>query len=171
LLDELLGFARLEAGREDVHLKAVDVRDIGREVAAVVEPLAHDRGLRLTLAEPEAPLLLRTDPDKVRQILLNLAGNAVKYTKRGDVRVALGGESHHRAELRVSDTGIGISPNQLQYIFEPFWQADTGQRGRDGGTGLGLSVVRRLVQLLGGQVSVESVPGAGSTFIVGIPSQ
>jgi signal transduction histidine kinase len=171
LLDELLGFARLEAGREELHLKDVDLRDIGREVAAVAEPLASDRGLRFALEEPNGSVRLRTDPDKVRQILLNLAGNAVKYTRRGEVRVTLGGEDHRRAELRVTDTGIGIEPQHLSRIFEPFWQAEATPRVREGGTGLGLSVVRRLVQLLGGEVLVESTPGAGSTFTVTLPNR
>jgi signal transduction histidine kinase len=171
LLDELLGFARLEAGREELHLKDVDLRDIGREVAAVAEPLASDRGLRFALDEPNGSVRLRTDPDKVRQILLNLAGNAVKYTRRGEVRVTLGGEDHRRAELRVTDTGIGIEPQHLSRIFEPFWQAEATPRVREGGTGLGLSVVRRLVQLLGGEVLVESTPGAGSTFTVTLPNR
>jgi signal transduction histidine kinase len=171
LLDELLGFARLEAGREEAHVLEVDVRDVGREVAAVVEPLAVGRHLRFVLTEPDGPVVLRTDPDKVRQILLNLAGNAVKYTERGEVHVTLGGESNRQAEIRVSDTGMGIAPEHLQRIFEPFWQVDSGQRGRDGGTGLGLSVVRRLAQLLGGELRVESVPGVGSTFTVTIPSR
>jgi signal transduction histidine kinase len=107
----------------------------------------------------------------VRQILLNLAGNAVKYTEQGEVRMTLGGEGARQVVIRVSDTGIGIAPAHLHRIFDPFWQADTGQRGRDGGTGLGLSVVRTLAQLLGGEVRVESAPGAGSTFTVTIPSQ
>jgi signal transduction histidine kinase len=171
LLDELLGFARLEAGREEVNLEDVDLRDIGREVAAVAEPLASDRGLRFTLEEPNGPVKLRTDPDKVRQILLNLAGNAVKYTRRGEVRVALGGENHQRAELRVTDTGIGIESQHLSRIFEPFWQAESTPRVREGGTGLGLSVVRRLVQLLGGEVQVESTPGVGSSFTVTLPNR
>jgi signal transduction histidine kinase len=171
LLDELLGFARLEAGREEVHLKDVDLRDIGREVATVAEPLANDRGLRFLLDEPNEPLMLHTDPDKVRQILLNLAGNAVKYTPRGEVRVTLGGASHQHAELRVSDTGIGIEPQHFSRIFEPFWQAEATPHVRDGGSGLGLSVVRRLVQLLGGEVTVESKRGAGSTFTVTLPSR
>jgi signal transduction histidine kinase len=171
LLDELLGFARLEAGREEVSLADVDLRDIGREVAAVVEPLALDRGLRFTLEEPNGPLMLRTDSGKVRQILLNLAGNAVKYTPRGEVRVSIGGESYQRAEVRVTDTGIGIAAHHLSRIFEPFWQVESTPRVREGGTGLGLSVVRRLVQLLGGDVTVESTPGAGSTFAVILPSR
>jgi signal transduction histidine kinase len=171
LLDELLGFARLEAGHEEVHLQEVDVRDIVREMAAVVEPLAVEADLGFVLDEPEHPVTIRTDPDKLRQVLVNLGGNAVKYTEQGEVRVVLRGEAANHAVIRVSDTGMGIAPEHLDQIFEPFWQVDSSQRGHDGGTGLGLSVVRGLVQLLGGEVSVESVPRKGSTFTVRLPSQ
>jgi signal transduction histidine kinase len=171
LLDELLGFARLEAGHEELHMQEVDVRDIVREMAAVVEPLALAADLRFELDEPTHPVTIRTDPDKVRQVLVNLGGNAVKYTEEGEVRVVLLGEAAKQAIIRVSDSGIGIARDHLDQIFEPFWQVDSSQRSHDNGTGLGLSVVRGLVQLLGGDVSVESIPGKGSTFTVRIPSQ
>ena len=170
LLDELLGFARLEAGHEQLHVEEVDVRNIVREMAAVVEPLALAAQLRLELDQPEHPVRIQTDPDKVRQVLVNLAGNAVKYTQRGEVRVALRGETGKHVVVRVSDTGIGIAPEHLDRIFEPFWQVDSSQRSHNRGTGLGLSVVRELVTLLGGDVSVESALGKGSTFTVRIPS-
>jgi signal transduction histidine kinase len=115
--------------------------------------------------------MVRTDADKVRQVLLNLAGNAVKYTHRGEIRVELRQPAERQAVIRVLDTGVGIAEQHLQQIFEPFWQVDPDQRIREGGTGLGLSVVRRLVQLLGGEVSVESRLGEGSTFTVTLPSR
>jgi signal transduction histidine kinase len=146
------------------------VRDIVREMAAVVEPLAVAAQLRFELDVPEHPVILRTDPDKVRQVLVNLGGNAVKYTERGTVCVVLRGEASNHVVVRVSDTGIGIAPEHLDQIFEPFWQVDSHQRSHDGGTGLGLSVVRSLMQLLRGEVSVESAPGQGSTFTVSVPS-
>jgi signal transduction histidine kinase len=165
LLDELLGFARLEAGREEVHPEDVDVREVVREMAAVVEPLAHSAHLAFEVDVPAAAVMVRTDPDKLRQILVNLGGNAVKYTPRGEVRVAVR-EAAKRVVIRVSDTGIGIAPEHLDDIFEPFWQVNAGQRSANGGTGLGLSVVRGLVRLIGGEVSVESEPGKGSVFTV-----
>jgi signal transduction histidine kinase len=171
LLNELLIFARLDSGRQDVRLREVDLRDIAREAAAVAEPLALERGLRFHLDLPEHPVMLRTDADKVRQVLLNLAGNAVKYTHRGEVRVELRQAAERQAVIRVLDTGVGIAEQHLEQIFEPFWQVDPDQRMREGGTGLGLSVVRRLVQLLGGEVSVESRLGEGSTFTVTLPSR
>jgi signal transduction histidine kinase len=171
LIRELLVFARLDAGREELNWQEVDLREIAREAAVVGEPLAHERHLEFRLELPESPITVRTDPDKVRQVLLNLVGNAVKYTERGEVSVDLAETEAHGAVIRVRDTGVGIAQHDLQHIFEPFWQVDPTRRSSDGGTGLGLSVVRRLVQLLGGEVSVDSAPGSGSTFTVTLPSR
>jgi signal transduction histidine kinase len=171
LLDDLLSFARLEAGHEEPHLQDVDVRNVIREMAAVVEPLAFAAGLQFALDMPQHPVIIRTDPDKLRQVLVNLGGNAVKYTKEGRIRVALRENGVNRIAVDVSDTGIGIAPEHLDQIFEPFWQVDPDRRGHDAGTGLGLSVVRELARLLGGEVSVESTLGKGSTFTVRVPSR
>jgi signal transduction histidine kinase len=170
LIDELLSFARLEAGREQVRLQDVDAQAVIQDVAAVLEPLAIDRGLALHLDVAAEPLELCTDPDRLRQILLNLVGNAIKYTQQGEVRL----EARlvdDAVQFRISDTGIGIAAEHLEYIFEPFWQADTSQRAQRGSAGLGLSVVRRLVQLLGGTVRVESEVGRGSRFTVRLPQR
>jgi signal transduction histidine kinase len=166
LLNELLVFARLDAGREEVRLREVDLRDVGRDVAAVAEPLALQRDLRLHVDLPADPVIMQTDADKVRQVLLNLVGNAVKYTHQGHIRVELRKPTDGVVVIRVQDTGVGIAHEHLEHIFEPFWQVDSTQRTPDRGTGLGLSVVRRLARLLGGDVAVESAPGKGSTFTV-----
>ncbi len=169
LLDELLDFARLDSGKEKVHVQDVDLVDVAREVGVVMEPLVTRRGLQFDLAVPATPLALQTDPDKLRQVLLNLVGNAVKYTERGLVRLEIREDPPRGAVIRVSDTGVGVAENHLTQIFEPFWQVDETQRLHEGGTGLGLSVVQRLVRLLGGEVSVESELGRGSTFTVVLP--
>ncbi len=169
LLDELLDFARLDSGKEKVHLQDVDVTEVARDVAVVMEPLVTQRGLRFDVLLPASPLLLATDPDKLRQVLLNLVGNAVKYTERGLVRLEVSKHAVQGAVIRVSDTGVGIAEQHLSQIFEPFWQVDETQRQREGGTGLGLSVVQRLVRLLGGDVWVDSELGRGSTFTVVLP--
>lgn len=171
LIDELLSFARLEAGREEVRLQDIDVCQLAQEVAAVVEPLALQRKLRFMLDLAPSPIVLRTDPDKLRQVLLNLAANAVKYTREGAVRFEVNENAAAGVVLRMHDTGVGIRTEHLQRIFEPFWQADATQRNSENGTGLGLSVVQRIVRLLGGEVSVESEPGVGSTFTVILPRQ
>jgi signal transduction histidine kinase len=170
LIDELLSFARLDAGHEQIRFQDVDAMAVTRDVAAVLEPLAVERGLALHIDVDSPSLELRTDPDRLRQILLNLVGNAIKYTRHGAVRLAAQLVDGW-VEFRVSDTGIGIAPEHLEHIFEPFWQADTSQRAQQGSTGLGLSVVRRLAQLLGGSVRVDSELGRGSCFIVRLPQR
>jgi signal transduction histidine kinase len=169
LIDELLAFARFDSGHEELHYQDIDANAIAREVAAVVEPLALERGLAFHLEVPSHPLALWTDPDRLRQVLLNLVGNAFKYTEQGEVRLELR-PSPDGIQFHVRDTGIGIRPEHVEQIFEPFWQVDRSRRATDGGTGLGLSVVQRLVRLLGGDVAVESVVGRGSTFTVRLPS-
>ena len=138
-----------------------DVRD-------VMEPLAMNKKLDLLMEMPETPVTVDSDADKLRQVLVNLVGNAVKYTSQGHVRVSID-PSDDAVSLRVHDTGIGIRSEDLPHIFEPFWQVYRSERGVSNGTGLGLSVVQRLVALLGADISVESTPGDGSTFIVTLP--
>jgi PAS domain S-box-containing protein len=169
LLNELLSFARLDAGREEVRMQTVDLRDVASDVAAVMQPLADARGLRLLVPLPNEEVAMRTDPDKLRQVLLNLVGNAVKYTSQGEVELAISGSTEQDVTVRVRDTGVGIAGEHLAHIFEPFWQVDPMQRNRDGGTGLGLSVVQRLVAMLSGTIHVTSASGAGSTFTVTLP--
>ena len=166
LINELLAFARLDAGREELRMRDVDVCDIARDVSEVIEPMAAERGLRYTLTLPREPVRLRTDPDKLRQVLLNLVSNAVNYTRHGAVTLALHADATDDVVISVIDTGAGIDEAHRERIFDPFWQVDSSQRAKGGGTGLGLSIVRRLVQLLGGSVTVESAVGEGSTFTV-----
>jgi signal transduction histidine kinase len=171
LLNELLAFARLEASREEPQIQRMDIRAVARDVAEVLEPLANERQLRLQLQLPDQPVSISSDPDKVRQILLNLGGNAVKYTPRGEVRLSVREPQHDKVEVEITDTGDGIAANHLGHIFEPFWQADPMQRARGEGTGLGLSVVKHLVTFLGGAVTVDSTPGVGTTFTVSLPAK
>ena len=168
LIDELLAFARVEGNHEDIRVAPHDACTIVREVAHLMEPLAHEKQLRLELGLPSEPAHVETDADKLRQVLVNLVGNAVKYTHSGTVRLTLSVEPDV-FQLQVADTGAGIAPEHLPHIFEPFWQADRGQRVAGGGTGLGLAVVQRVVALLGGRISVASQAGGGSTFTVRLP--
>jgi signal transduction histidine kinase len=169
VIEEILTFSRVEAGREEVRLEAVSLLDLLRETANMIEPIAQRKALEFHVETPAANGTIRTDRGKVRQILLNLLSNAVKFTERGCVRFA----ARHRnggVEFEVQDTGAGIVADQLERVFEPFWQGSAGSSGRIGGTGLGLTVSRQLAQLLGGDVQVRSTPGQGSTFTVFIPS-
>ena len=168
LIDEVLTFARVEAGKERVRRELVDVGDAMEAAAAIVSPLAAERRLVL-LVRPLAPALaIETDRGKLQQILVNLLGNAVKFTEQGEVALTAAANETH-VEFHVRDTGIGISPEHHEQIFEPFTQVESRTTRKFGGTGLGLSVTRQLVRLLDGEVTVSSTPGAGSTFVVRVP--
>jgi signal transduction histidine kinase len=121
------------------------------------------------IEKPAEPIELMTDGTKVRQILLNLLDNAVKFTDAGEVRIEVASEGG-RQLVRVVDTGIGISRANRERIFEPFWQVEQSNRREVGGTGLGLSVARRLAELLGGRLTLESAPGRGTTFTLALPA-
>ncbi len=168
LIEEILSFSRMESGREDVRLERVDLAALARHVAGVAEPDAATVGLRFRIGVPDARVAARTDPAKVRRILLNLLSNAVKFTPHGEVGLRLHVEDGC-AVFRVDDTGVGIAAEHLERIFEPFYQVERALTRTVGGTGLGLTIARRLARMLGGDIAVESEPGVGSTFTVRIP--
>jgi PAS domain S-box-containing protein len=168
LIEEVLLFSRLEAGREEVLRERVDLAALAREACSLVEPLARTKGLAFRVELAPEPVWVETDSGKVHQIVLNLLSNAVKFTDAGEVALTLelaGGQ----AELRVRDTGIGIAPENLERIWDAFSQVEQAPTRRVGGTGLGLSVTRNLARLLGGDVTVESRMGDGSTFTLRLP--
>lgn len=168
LIDEILTFTRLDAGRETVLLDKFDVEGAMNQAAEIAEPLAHTKKLELKLIPPPTPVLLESDPTKVRQILVNLLSNAVKFTDTGTVTLE-GRALKNEVQFLVSDTGIGIQPDNLNRIFDPFWQVEQKATRRATGTGLGLTVSRRLANLMGGDVAVTSQPGEGTTFTVTLP--
>jgi signal transduction histidine kinase len=169
LIDDVLTFSRLELGREDVHSAPSDLGLLVREVAAIAEPLVKGKGLDLLVVVPQQPTRLETDAKMLRQILLNLVSNAVKFTDQGEIELTAWTEDRH-VIVQVRDTGIGIAPAHLDKIFEPFWQVEHGPTRTTGGAGLGLSVSRRLARLLGGDLSVESETGKGSVFTTCLPT-
>ena len=168
LIEEILTFSRLEAGRERVSLARVPLSRVVHDVENVIEPLARARGLgfRMRTSSPETEV--ETDPTKLRQVLINLLGNAVKFTDRGEVTCDVGVDGDH-VLFTIRDTGIGIAPEHLSHIFEPFWQVEAQHARRISGTGLGLSVTQRLLEALGGTIAVESARGEGTTFRVRVP--
>ncbi|HVE77557.1 MAG TPA: ATP-binding protein [Gemmatimonadaceae bacterium] len=168
LIDQVLSLSRLDAGREEVRLAPVDAGAVARDSAALIEPSAVEKGLRFEVDVPAGACVVRSDATKIRQALLNLLSNAVKYTEHGTVALEMRAEPG-RIVYRVRDTGIGIEPEQQDRIFDSFYQVDQGPTRRAGGTGLGLSVTRRLARLLGGDVAVESEVGRGSAFTVWLP--
>ena len=168
LIDEILSLTRLEAGREEVRAEQGDAFGVARETAALAEPMAALKGLRLVTDVPDGPCDARTDFTKLRQILLNLLSNAIKFTQDGSVTLAvrvMGGD----VAFAVADTGIGIAPEVAARIFEPFFQVEMSKARRVAGTGLGLSVSRHLAQLLGGDVTLSHSAQGGSVFQVRIP--
>ncbi len=169
LIEEILTFARIEAGREEVRLEPTDAAELTQEAAALVEPLALERGLDFRVEAPARLPVLVTDAGKARQVLVNLLANAVKFTERGEVVLRVE-ETAGAVAFGVHDTGPGIAPEQHERVFEPFWQVDQSISRRAGGTGLGLSVARQLARLLGGDVTLRSAPGAGSTFVLHLPT-
>ncbi|HEX5870604.1 MAG TPA: ATP-binding protein [Longimicrobium sp.] len=168
LIEEVLLFSRLEAGREEVYREALDLGSLAREAAALLEPLAREKGLDFRVDIPAQPVPVETDSGKVHQIVLNLLSNAVKFTDVGEVAVTLATHDGH-AVLQVRDTGIGIAPENLERIWDAFSQVEQAPTRRVGGTGLGLSVTRNLARLLGGDVVVDSAPGRGSAFTLRLP--
>ena len=168
LIEEVLTLSQVHAGRGQMHVEHVDVAASVREVADLLQPLVEAKKLTLVVDVPQLPLLFRTDGVKFRQIVINLTGNAVKYTSMGEVRLHLAADAAGIV-MRVRDTGEGIRAEDAERLFESFLQAGpTGSRPTQG-TGLGLAISRQLARLMGGDVTVESVPGCGSTFTLRLP--
>jgi PAS domain S-box-containing protein len=175
ILNDILDFSKIEARQMELELVDYDLHELARSVVKTLGVSARTKGLWLSLdITPGVPRHVRGDPGKVRQILVNLVGNAVKFTAAGGVSLRLAhAESHPGAppqlELAVADTGIGIEPSLLSAIFESFRQADNSTARRYGGTGLGLAISREMAQLMGGDITVDSTPGKGSRFVLSIP--
>jgi HAMP domain-containing protein/signal transduction histidine kinase/CheY-like chemotaxis protein len=185
LINEILDLSKVEAGKMQVEPRAVPLRDIQIFVDRSFRPVAEQKGLDFQIElDPEVPETLRSDPQRLQQVLKNLLANAFKFTERGRVvlkvsvagdHIAFANETLTSAErvlaFSVMDTGIGIPKNKQKLIFEAFQQADGTTNRRYGGTGLGLSISREIARLLGGEIHVASTPGKGSTFIFYLPER
>jgi CheY-like chemotaxis protein/nitrogen-specific signal transduction histidine kinase len=173
IVDDILDFSKIEAGRLDLEMVELNPHDLVDDVVAILAEQARRRGLLLDAhLAPDLPERLQGDPIRLRQILLNLVGNAIKFTPAGHVEIAVrvdpaGPDARLRFEVR--DTGIGITDEAQARLFEPFTQADSSTTRRYGGTGLGLAISRRLVTLMGGNIGVISTEGQGSTFWFMVP--
>jgi CheY-like chemotaxis protein len=173
MINEILDLSRIESGNFQLSFATVDGRAMVREVAALLRLRAEEKGVALRVAAEPTLAAVTTDPQRLRQVLVNLAGNAIKFTAQGHVELTVGrvcdGRYGDCVEFRVSDTGIGIAPAALERIFEPFAQASPSTERQFGGTGLGLAISRRLATALGGTLEAESVVGRGSTFRLLLP--
>ena len=169
VINDILDFSKIEAGKLEFERIDMDVRDAVEDVGRVLALQAHAKGIELTLdIDARLPEQVRGDPGRFRQVLLNLAGNAIKFTSTGEVAIELqvleNGAEGTRVRCEVRDTGPGIPADRLSALFQPFTQVDNSTSRRFGGTGLGLSIVRRLVELMNGETGVDSEEGVGSRF-------
>jgi len=172
LVNDILDYSKLDAGMMTVEFVACDIAPIVTECLSLLQERALEKGISLQVSIKETcPARARTDPVRLRQIIMNLAGNALKFTERGGVLIELSGAGNAaqpRLRAEVRDTGIGMTEEQIHHLFRPFTQADSSTTRRFGGTGLGLSIARELARKLGGDITVHSKPGAGSMFALEI---
>jgi len=166
VLNDILDLSKIEAGRIEIERIPTSLVHIVSELASLMRVRADEKGIALEVAfETPIPSEVLSDPTRIRQAVMNLLGNAIKFTERGSVRIALRWEPEHEsASVVVRDTGIGIAPEKRATLFRAFEQADSSITRRFGGTGLGLAITKRIAHLLGGECSVDSEPGRGSTF-------
>ena len=169
IINDVLDFSKIEAGKLNIEATAVQLERIVQHIKIMYSDRASAKGIALHVQVDDAlPPWFRGDPLRISQILINLVGNAVKFTEHGEIILAVSRDSDH-IMFRVSDTGIGMPPQHLARLYSPFEQADSSITRRFGGTGLGLAITRRLVDLMGGEIHANSKEGVGSTFVVSLP--
>lgn len=174
LINDILDLSKIEAGKMDLHPENFRIAPVAGDVAKTIETLAGRNGNTIVLDCPPETGAMRADPMRVRQVLLNLMSNANKFTEKGHVSLTVRRETRDQRDwivMAVKDTGIGMTPEQLSRLFHDFVQADASTTRRYGGTGLGLAISRRLCHMMGGEITVTSEPGRGSTFVVTLPAE
>lgn len=170
IVNDLLNQAQLEAGKMQLEMVPCNPALLVQEVREQLQPLAAAKGIKLTaVISPTIPPTVTTDPTRLRQVLMNLVSNGIKFTDEGRVEIEASGGENGRWVLKVHDTGIGIPPESHDHIFEPFRQVDGSATRRHQGTGLGLSIVRELVAMMGGRITLQSNVGQGSAFVIDLP--
>jgi adenylate cyclase len=171
LINNILDLSKIEAGKMDVFIEPVDIQALVKEMLSIVKPLADKNENVIDVICPADIGSFRSDQTKVKQCLLNLMSNANKFTSKGTLTLTVAREDNSAVCFRVSDTGVGMTQEQLGRLFQAFSQADASTTKRFGGTGLGLGITKHFCTMLGGDVTVESTPGMGSTFIIRLPDQ
>jgi signal transduction histidine kinase len=172
LIEEILDLSKIEAGKLEFRLEDFDVAALMRDAAVAVQPLADKNANQLVVNCPEDIGTMHADPLRVRQVVLNLLSNACKFTEGGEVTLAAAPDRVDGTDwlkITVSDTGIGMTPEQSAKLFQDFTQADASMTRRFGGTGLGLAISRRLCRMMGGEITLTSEPGEGTTFTARLP--
>jgi signal transduction histidine kinase len=170
LINDILDLSKIEAGRMDLFVESFGVGRLIRDVEAIVQPLVEKNGNALIVRCPEDIGAMQADQTKVRQTLFNLLSNAAKFTDHGTISLIVQRESEDWLTFAVSDTGIGMTEEQLGRLFEAFSQAEASTRSRYGGTGLGLAISRHFCRMMGGDLTVESAYGQGSKFTIRLPA-
>ncbi|MGH8703538.1 MAG: sensor histidine kinase, partial [Burkholderiales bacterium] len=174
LINDILDLSKIEAGKMELHLESFPVAPLIEDVVKTIQPLAAKSGNELTVSCPSGVGAIQADQTRVRQALLNLLSNANKFTERGKVTIDARRTTENGAEwltVAVTDTGIGMTPEQVSRLFQEFMQADASTTRKYGGTGLGLAISRRFCQMMGGDITVESEVGRGSTFTIRLPAE
>jgi signal transduction histidine kinase/DNA-binding response OmpR family regulator len=170
LIEDVLDFSKIEAGKFDFELRGFSLRELVEDTVELLAPRAQDKGIEIAaFVDENLPAEVSGDPARLRQVLLNLAGNAIKFTSKGGVSLIIEPEENDRVRFTVRDTGIGIAPEHHGRIFQDFEQADGSSTRHYGGTGLGLAISKRIVEALGGSIELFSKPGEGSTFFFTLP--
>jgi signal transduction histidine kinase len=169
MVNDLLDLAKIEAGKTSLRLAPMLVCEMISGLRGVFRPVMQNESVTLSFDDVDPALTLCTDEGKLAQVLRNFISNAVKFTERGDIRLSIGLDAPDRITFEVSDTGVGIAPDDQQRIFQDFTQLDNPKQRHVKGTGLGLSLSRKIAHLLGGEIGVRSVLGDGSTFWICIP--
>jgi PAS domain S-box-containing protein len=174
LINDILDLSKIEAGKMELHLETFVLAPMIQDVLTTAAPLAGKNGNELKVSIPESPGSMHADLTKVRQMLLNLLSNACKFTRNGQVTLTVARErdagGSEMVAFTVADSGIGMSPGQMERLFEAFSQAEASTTSKYGGTGLGLAITKRFCLMMGGDVQAESTPGAGSRFTVRLPA-
>ncbi len=178
LLNDILDFSKIEAGKFELNHEKTDLIELSEQIIDILKYKVHEKGIELLFnLDPDLPRYIKTDPVRLRQVLVNLLGNSLKFTDSGEVELKIQqlaySEDNGTAQLRFSvrDTGIGISPDKQKRIFESFAQADSTTTRQYGGTGLGLTISARIVEMMGAELKLESQPGVGSTFYFSIETE
>ena len=172
LINDILDLSKIEAGRMELHLETFPLVPLIQDVAKTIEPMATKNANRIVIDCPADLGTIHADQTRFRQALLNLASNANKFTEKGTVSIAAHPsrlDGRDWISIAVADTGIGMTPEQMGKLFQEFSQADASTTRKYGGTGLGLAISKRFCEMMGGDITVESEPGRGSTFTIRLP--